>query len=207
MLCTVCNHPNHHDIDQALLAGSITLAALSQNYGPSLSALWRHKKHLQKKMRRAEKRLEDNLRQGYLFKFNNFLEVATDTVKTAGADGNSRLVLQAVREGTRILNFMTKLDAKMDQDTVYHLLASPQWTTQSSILPTDPQKIQRYLLIMPKNLYSLFPFPYSLASAAIHFCRRRCPSLCMSTKKTGTKGTANSVEAIMPPKTTVPMAL
>ena len=108
-ICTVCNHPNHHDIDQALLAGGVTLSTLSQNYGPSLSALWRHKKHLQKKMRRAEKRLEDNLRQGYLFKFNNFLEVATDTVKTAGADGNSRLVLQAVREGTRILNFMTKL--------------------------------------------------------------------------------------------------
>jgi hypothetical protein len=72
-ICTVCNHPRHHDIDQALLAGSATLSALSQNYGPSLSALWRHKKHLQEKMRQAEKRLEHNLRQGYLFKFNKTL--------------------------------------------------------------------------------------------------------------------------------------
>ena len=78
-----------------------------------------------KKCARPKNASSDNLRQGYLFKFNNFLEVATDTVKTAGADGNSRLVLQAVREGTRILNFMTKLDVKLDQDTVYRLLASP----------------------------------------------------------------------------------
>ena len=141
MHCTVCNHPQRHAIDHALLAGNGTLAALSQNYGPSLSALWRHKKHLQEKMRQAEKRLEHHRRQDYLFKFNNFLEVATDTVKTAGADGNSRLVLQAVREGTRILNFMAKLDVKLDQDTAYRLLASPQWTTQSSLLPTDPQFI------------------------------------------------------------------
>ena len=141
MQCTVCTHPQRHAIDHALLAGNGTLSALSQNYGPSLSALWRHKKHLQEKMRQAEKRLEHHRRQDYLFKFNNFLEVATDTVKTAGADGNSRLVLQAVREGTRILNFMAKLDVKLDQDTAYRLLASPQWTTQSSLLPTDPQFI------------------------------------------------------------------
>ena len=108
-------------------------------------------------MRRAEKRLEDNLRQGYLFKFNNFLEVATDTVKTAGADGNSRLVLQAVREGTRILNFMTKLDVKLDQDTAYRLLASPQWTTQSSLLPTDPQFIAATHQTLADSLF--FPCP------------------------------------------------
>ena len=158
-ICSVCHHPRRQDIDNALLAGGVTLAALSQNYGPSLSALWRHKKHLQEKMRQAEKRLEHNLRQGYLFKFNNFLEVATDTVKTAGADGNSRLVLQAVREGTRILNFMTKLDIKMDQDTAYRLLASPQWTTQSSLLPTDPQFIAATHQTLADSLFCPCPEP------------------------------------------------
>ena len=54
--------------------GMAPFQTLSQNYGPSLSALWRHKKHLQEKMRQAEKRLEHHRRQDYLFKFNNFLD-------------------------------------------------------------------------------------------------------------------------------------
>jgi hypothetical protein len=53
---TVCPHPQRHDLDQALLAENATSAALSRKYGPSLSPLWRHNKHLQGKMRQAENR-------------------------------------------------------------------------------------------------------------------------------------------------------
>ena len=73
MKCTVCTHPDFQAIDQALLAGNGTLAALSRQYGPSPSALHRHKKHLQEKIFEARRCLDHNLRQGYLFKLNQTL--------------------------------------------------------------------------------------------------------------------------------------
>jgi hypothetical protein len=136
--CTICHHPQRQDLDHALLAGDATFAALSQQYGPSISALFRHKKHLQEKIRQTEKRLENSLRQETLFRYNDFLESTRQIVRTASADGDTRQVLRAVREGTRILNFITKLEVKFDPDTVYRILASPQWVSQDSLLPTDP---------------------------------------------------------------------
>ncbi len=48
MPCSVCQHPQRQDIDQALMSGG-TLAAVSQQYNLSTSALHRHKAHLQAK--------------------------------------------------------------------------------------------------------------------------------------------------------------
>ncbi len=141
MKCTVCNHSQRQDIDQALLGGNATYAALSQQYGLSVSALFRHKKLLKLKMAQVEKDLQRNLRQGCLFKFNDSLEQVRQLARTAGAEGNIRQALQAVRVGTRILNFITKLDVQLDQDTVYRVLASPQWAAQDSLLPTDSKII------------------------------------------------------------------
>ena len=53
MKCTTCAHPQRQAIDLALLAGDATYETLSRQYGPSISALYRHKKHLEAKTRRA----------------------------------------------------------------------------------------------------------------------------------------------------------
>ena len=155
--CTICHHPERQTIDGALLADNDTYAALSQQYGPSISALWRHKKHLQEKIRQTEKRLENNRRQETLFRYNDFLETTRQLVRTASADGDTRQVLRAVREGTRILNFITKLEVQFDPDTVYRLLASPQWVSQDSLLPTDPGIITGTHQTLADDLF--FPCP------------------------------------------------
>ena len=155
--CTICHHPERQAIDCALLADNDTYAALSQHYGLSISALWRHKKHLQEKIRQTEKRLENSLRQETLFRYNDFLESTRQIVRTASADGDTRQVLRAVREGTRILNFITKLEVKFDPDTVYRILASPQWVSQDSLLPTDPGIITGTHQTLADDLF--FPCP------------------------------------------------
>ena len=155
--CTICHHPDRQAIDCALLADNDTYAALSQHYGLSISALWRHKKHLQEKIRQTEKRLENSLRQETLFRYNDFLESTRQIVRTASADGDTRQVLRAVREGTRILNFITKLEVKFDPDTVYRILASPQWVSQDSLLPTDPGIITGTHQTLADDLF--FPCP------------------------------------------------
>jgi hypothetical protein len=93
MPCTICQHPKRPEIDQALITGSATLNALSQQYGLSTSALHRHKAHLQAKVSRAQNQLQDNLRQGCIFWLSQALAMAMQTAKAAQAEGNSRLVL------------------------------------------------------------------------------------------------------------------
>ncbi len=45
--CTTCTHPNHTEIDNALLSGS-SLRSLANHYELSLSSLSRHTKHLRR---------------------------------------------------------------------------------------------------------------------------------------------------------------
>jgi hypothetical protein len=139
MPCTVCQHPKRREIDQALIAGSATLAILSQEHGLSTSALHRHKAHLQAKVSRAKDLVQDNLRQGCLFSLSRALEMAMQTAETARAEGNSKVVLQAIQQGTRIIGIILKQDFQLDQAVVFEVLASPQWAAQASLLPDDPQ--------------------------------------------------------------------
>ena len=157
MKCTVCNHPQLHDIDQALLAENATFAALSPKYGLSISALFRHKRMLKNKLARAEERLQHTRNQEILFQYNDFLESTRQIVRTASADGDTRQALQAIRAGTRILNFITKLEVQFDPDTVYRILASPQWVSQDSLLPTDPTIITGTRQTLADDLF--FPCP------------------------------------------------
>jgi hypothetical protein len=139
MNCTVCQHPQRQEIDQALITGSATLEALSQNYGLSTSALQRHKAHLRLKVDRARNQLQDNLRQGCLFWLSQALEMCMQTAQDAQTEGNSRILLQAIRQGTRLITIILKQDFQLDDRIVFEMLSSPEWATQDSLLPHNPQ--------------------------------------------------------------------
>ena len=160
MKCTGCNHPQRHEIDRDLLAGGFSFEALKKKYGPSMSALWRHKKHLLEKMAQAEKRFLDNLRLGVLLKLNSRLERNERTAQAAEADGNSLLVLQADRDATRILTYIAKMAIQLDQNTVYRLLASPEWAQQGSLLPTAPEFIAAANQFLADKLFIPCPEPH-----------------------------------------------
>jgi hypothetical protein len=138
MSCTICQHPQRQAIDQALVAGSATLANLSQQYNLSTSALHRHKAHLKAKVSRAQTQLQDNLRQGCIFWLSQAIDLAMQTAKAAQAEGNSRLVLQALAQGTRLVTIILKQDLNLDDRLIYEILANPQWASQDSLLPADP---------------------------------------------------------------------
>ena len=157
MKCHTCSHPQRQAIDLALLADNATFADLSHQYGLSISSLFRHKKHLQLRMAQTQENLQNSLRQGLLFQFNEYSESARQFVRTAGADGNTRQALQAMQQGVRILNSISKLEVKLNDDTVYRVLASPQWTTQDSLLPIDPNIITGSHQTLAQDLF--FPCP------------------------------------------------
>ena len=148
MSCTVCRHPKRQEIDQALAAGSAPLTALSQEHGLSTSSLHRHKAHLQVKMKQARKRLQNNLFQSFYFWLAKALEMTMETAEAAKAEKNFKLLLQSISQGTRLINIMLKQDFPLEDQMVYAILTSPQWSSRSGLLLHDPNimaKIQESL--------------------------------------------------------------
>jgi hypothetical protein len=165
MSCTVCNHPQRQAIDLALLNRTATLARLSEQHHLSTSALHRHKQHLLQKLAQAQNRFQDILREGYLFILNEFLEMVHRAAQTASAEGNSRQLLQAVRQGTNIIKFMAKLDDSLSADTVHRLLASTEWAEPGKLLPTDPQFVVGCHQALAHSLSAPCPEPSDQAQA------------------------------------------
>jgi hypothetical protein len=138
MNCSVCSHPDRQAIDQALMHG-VTLAALSKQYNLSTSALHRHKAHLQARVGRAKAKLTDYLHQNCQFWLSQMLEMTLRTAQAAEAEGNYRLVIQAASQGSRLITLIHKHDMPLDNRLVYKIITSPQWVTQGSIWPDDPE--------------------------------------------------------------------
>ena len=157
--CTVCHHPRRQAIDLALLTGDATYEALSGQYGPSISSLFRHKKHLEEKMIQTRQRLKNSQEQGCLLKLNAFLDHVQGAVRTAEADGNVDKVLKGSHVGSRIIHQINQMEVPLELDTVYRLISSPQWTSQDSLLPTDPRIITGIHQALADHAFSLCPDP------------------------------------------------
>jgi hypothetical protein len=63
----------------------------------------------------------------YLDTLQQFLHLAMQTAQTASAEGDHRLVLQAVREGTRIIALITKMTSSQT--------SGPPLETRSALMP------------------------------------------------------------------------
>ena len=141
MKCTVCNHPQRHDIDLALLATGNTLESLSRQYGPSKSSLFRHRKDLVAKLRQSREDLENSQQQVSLLKLNGFLDHVQRGVEAAADAGDIDRTFKGSYIGSRIIHQINQMDVPLELDTVYRLIASPGFVSQDSILPSSPQII------------------------------------------------------------------
>ncbi len=139
--CTVCHHPRLLEINQALLSEDFTLAALSQKFGPSSSALRRHKNHLEVKMTRARRRLQEIREQGSLLLLNDILAQVRRCIAAADAEGNYNAVFRGSYTAGRIIHQLGRLEGDMQLDTLHRLISSPAWVPQAGLLPTDPRLI------------------------------------------------------------------
>jgi tRNA U34 5-carboxymethylaminomethyl modifying GTPase MnmE/TrmE len=80
--------------------------------------------------------IQSSCHQTYLATLNRMLELAMQTAEAASTEGNHKIVLQAVREVTRIITLMTKMDctseAKSKTPAAPVLTAIPPLATGNS---------------------------------------------------------------------------
>ena len=139
--CTVCHHPQHLEINQALLSKDLTLAALSQKFGLHPSSLQRHKNHIEVNMSRTHRRLREIREQGSLLLLNDILEQVRRNIAVADSEGNYLAVFRGSHVASRIIHQLGRLEGDMQLDTLHRLISSPAWTPQAGLLPTDPALI------------------------------------------------------------------
>ena len=108
--CTVCNHPQLLEINQAILSGDFTLADLSRKYGLSSSALGRHKNHIEVTMSRTRRRLREIREQGSLLVLNDILEQVRRNIAAADAQGNYLAVFRGSHVASRLIHQMGRLE-------------------------------------------------------------------------------------------------
>ncbi len=159
MPCKICNYNQVKDIDRLLLSG-VTPASLSQKYSFSVADLERHREHLHRKMALAQKRFQINLRQGMFCKLNTVMEMVLSVVRGAKNSQDSKLLLQAGREFTRIINLMHKMAATLefDPEFLYCLMASNEWDLQEdALLPYAFQASSATRHTMKVNLFAPCP--------------------------------------------------
>jgi hypothetical protein len=159
MPCNVCKHNQVKDIDRGLLTG-VSLASLSKTYGFSPEALQLHHQHLKKKMVLAQQRFHDGLHQGLLCKLSIVMELVLGVVRGARAGEDFKLFLQASREFTRIVSLMLKMDARLEPEMIYCLMASPQWDLQEGVLlPNSIPALNATRQSLKVNLFAPCPEP------------------------------------------------
>jgi hypothetical protein len=158
MQCQTCSHHQRQAIDLALLTGTHTFEALSTIYHLSISSLFRrHKKHLVEKMSQARQRLRDSQQQGCLLKLNAILDHVQRAIQIAETEGNVDQVLKGAQVDSRLIRQISQMEVPLGLGTVYRLISSPQWVSQDSLLPTDPNIITGIHRSLAET--ALFPCP------------------------------------------------
>ena len=166
MNCTVCNHPQLHDIDLAILSKRGTLESLHRQYGVSVSSLQRHKDHVRDKMYQARDRLQSSRQQGCLLKLNSLLDHVQRAVQTAEADGSLDRVIRGSYVGSRIIHQINQMEVSLELETVYRLISAPGFVSQDTLLPTDPLVIADLHQALLDNACAPCPEPAPAVSGA-----------------------------------------
>ncbi len=74
----------------------------------------------------------------YLLTLQRFLDLAMHTAETASAEGNHRIVIQAIREGARLITLLFKLTSPQDQKQGRRPLTSTARPGLDSLLNAAP---------------------------------------------------------------------
>lgn len=138
MKCTVCQHPQHQEIDRALLSQA-TLTSLAQKYGLSISALFRHKDHLRARITQARQALVKNLAEDRFVKLHYLLEKAMDRVAALKDSDDFAKTLQGLHQVARLLKLLQEFSLRLEDVSVYNNLLDPLLLQAPAGISTSPE--------------------------------------------------------------------
>jgi hypothetical protein len=132
--CTVCDHPERHGIDEALV-NAAPYRSIAKRFELSESAVYRHKtEHLPAHLLKA-KDAEEAARAGDLLdQVRNLQAHALDILKRAEEAGDLRTALAAISQARGNLELLGKLAGELDERPVVNLNVSPEWLELRAVI-------------------------------------------------------------------------
>jgi hypothetical protein len=132
--CTVCNHPERHNIDGALVTG-VPYRSVAKRFELSESAVYRHKTdHLPKHMVKAKEAEEVAQADDLLEQVRHLQTHALDILERAENAGDLRTALAAISQARGDLELLGKLAGKLDERPVVNLNVSPEWLELRAVI-------------------------------------------------------------------------
>ncbi len=111
--CRVCLHPKRSEVDAALLAGE-PYRTVSDRFGPSKTALLRHREHVPAALAEARQAERVADADSLLDKVRGLEADARRIGAAAEKAGDARTALAAVRELIRIVDLLGRLRGELD---------------------------------------------------------------------------------------------
>jgi hypothetical protein len=130
----VCDHPERHSIDEALVTGA-PYRSVAKRFELSESAVYRHKTdhlpaHLLKAREVEEVARADNL----LEQVRSLQAHALDILERAEKAGDLRTALVAISQARGNLELLGKLAGELDERPVVNLNVSPEWLELRAVI-------------------------------------------------------------------------
>lgn len=125
--CTVCQHPERHAIERALVAGG-ALRDIAGQYGLTKSAVERHKaEHLPVALVTAAGAEEVRQALDVLQQLKTINAAALMVLHDARAASDGELALKAIDRIHRQIELQAKLLGELDERPVVNVLVAPEW--------------------------------------------------------------------------------
>jgi hypothetical protein len=125
--CTVCDHPQRHGIDEALVSGT-PYRGVAKRFELSESAVYRHKtEHLPAQLLKARDVEEAARADDLLDQVRHLQGHALDILERAEKTGDLRTALAAISQARGNLELLGKLAGELDERPVVNLNVSSEW--------------------------------------------------------------------------------
>jgi hypothetical protein len=132
--CTVCDHPERHGIDEALVSGG-PYRGVAKRFGLSESAVYRHKtEHLPAHLLKAREVEVVAQADDLLEQVRHLQAHALDILERAEKTGDLRTALAAISQARGNLELLDKLAGELDERPVVNLNVSPQWLELRAVI-------------------------------------------------------------------------
>jgi transposase-like protein len=132
--CTVCDHPERHGIDEALVTGA-PYRSVAKRFGLSESSVYRHKtEHLPDQLLKAKEVEEAARADDLLDQVRNLQAHALDILERAEKAGDPRTALAAISQARGNLELLGKLAGELDERPVVTLNVSSEWLELRTVI-------------------------------------------------------------------------
>lgn len=125
--CTVCGHPQRPAIDAALLAGE-PFRHIAERFGPSATALTRHKRdHIPAHVATAKDAAQVADADDLLGQLRALRNKAITILQEAETAGDYRTALAGIREARGCIETLLEVEGELDRRGVTNVIVNPEW--------------------------------------------------------------------------------